>query len=299
MITGLAFRPDSNVLASASEDKSVRIWDMQDGKQVKQWDAHGGGVTALAWSADGCLATVGRDRRLKLWKADFSLLRDEALDQVVPTAVAWDAARKRVIVGDMSGRVRFFDPEAGKWVAEMSNQPPSIAQRLQQLGGELQKLKESLTAAAADPAAQQQRQQIEQSLQAQWKRWNAASLHLALHREREREQQLAAANEERVEQFSEACRVLASLRADLLAVRERVRGWREQDTPWQGEETDEFHAMQAASLVRWQRLQDRLRQQQTEILRRRREIDDAALQQAEQARRTRESEQRYRQSLAG
>lgn len=299
MITGLAFRPDSNVLASASEDSSVRIWDMQDGKQVKQWDANPGGVTALCWSADGGLATVGRDRHLKLWKADFSLLRAIPLDQAVPTAVVWDVARKRVIVGDMSGRLRFFDLEADKWVAEMSNQPPSIAQRLQQLGDALQKLKDAVSTTSTDAAAQQQRQQVEQTLQAQWRRWNTAAMNLTLHREREREQQLTAENEDRIALFAQASEELAAMRAELWQVRARAREWREREIPWQSEETAELHSMQAASLVRWQRLQQQMREQREQILLRRLEIDAATRQLSDQAQRTRESEQRYRESLAG
>ena len=44
-ITDVSWRLDSNVLASASEDGTIKLWEMENGSQVKNWNAHPGGVT--------------------------------------------------------------------------------------------------------------------------------------------------------------------------------------------------------------------------------------------------------------
>ena len=43
-VTGLAWRADSDALASCSEDGTVRVWDMHTGQRTAKWDAHAGGV---------------------------------------------------------------------------------------------------------------------------------------------------------------------------------------------------------------------------------------------------------------
>jgi WD40 repeat protein len=91
-----AFSPNRNVLATGSRDKTVRLWDVQTGKPIGEpvpsqvmerssryelsgyQPAIGGGrllkheneVTSVNFSADGRrLATVSRDRKVRLWDA--------------------------------------------------------------------------------------------------------------------------------------------------------------------------------------------------------------------------------------
>ena len=52
-VTAISWRSDSNVVSSASEDGSIRLWEMNEGKQVKNWTGHGGGVLDMTFTGDG------------------------------------------------------------------------------------------------------------------------------------------------------------------------------------------------------------------------------------------------------
>lgn len=68
--TAIAFRPDGRVLACASLQRSIRLWNLAlDG--VRDLTGHADTVTALAYSPDGrWLASGSDDRTLRLWDAD-------------------------------------------------------------------------------------------------------------------------------------------------------------------------------------------------------------------------------------
>lgn len=129
-ISGLSWRSDSNVLATASEDGNVIIWEMNHGKQVKKIPAHTGGVLAIDWTRTGELVTSGRDKKVKLWKPDFNLLKELPVFPNLIVEVSFSHDGKRLFCADWAGVISVWDVATAKKIGGISANPPSIADQI-------------------------------------------------------------------------------------------------------------------------------------------------------------------------
>ncbi len=83
-VKSAVFSPDGNMLASTSNDKTVRLWK-RDGKLLKVLEGHSAGVSDVAISRDGQIASASEDKTVKLWKRDGTFLNLEGHSAVVLT----------------------------------------------------------------------------------------------------------------------------------------------------------------------------------------------------------------------
>ncbi|QDU91495.1 Chromosome partition protein Smc [Pirellulimonas nuda] len=138
-ITSLCWRSDSAVLASASEDGEVRMWS-REGKPIKNFAAHGGGVLSVALARDGALVTAGRDAKVKTWAADGKPTRELAKLSDIALAACFTHDGARVAVSDWAGVTRLLATSDGVTIHQLDTAPPTLDERVREA---LERLRES------------------------------------------------------------------------------------------------------------------------------------------------------------
>ena len=115
-VYSLAFKPNSYLLASGSDDNTVRIWDVGDNtnlRHVRTLRGHTDEVWSVAWSPDGrTLASGCRDGTVRLWNPNnginFAVLRGHT-EKVED--VAWHPDGRILASGSQDYTVRLWNPD--------------------------------------------------------------------------------------------------------------------------------------------------------------------------------------------
>ncbi|HEY9619683.1 MAG TPA: TIR domain-containing protein [Crinalium sp.] len=95
-VQSLSFSPDGKAIASASFDKTVKLWSL-DGHGIKTLKGHTGRVYSVKFSPDGkMLASSSEDRSIKLWNLEGQELRTIYDSREIP-AVSFSADGKTIL----------------------------------------------------------------------------------------------------------------------------------------------------------------------------------------------------------
>ncbi|KAM0420376.1 hypothetical protein ACHAPT_011795 [Fusarium lateritium] len=69
-VNAVSFSPDSSLLASASSDSTVRIWRVETGERVREFNRHRRPVRDVKFSPDSTLIASKCDENIRIWKSD-------------------------------------------------------------------------------------------------------------------------------------------------------------------------------------------------------------------------------------
>ena len=111
-VLGVAFSPDGRLLATASEDRTARLWDSATGEHLRTLTGHTSDVVAVAFSPDGRLLATASGKKARLWDPATG----DCLRTLAHNGTVWGVAFSpdgRLLATASGKKVRLWDPATG------------------------------------------------------------------------------------------------------------------------------------------------------------------------------------------
>jgi WD40 repeat protein/serine/threonine protein kinase len=118
-VRGVAFSPDGTRVATASDDKRIKLWDANSGREIGTLGGHRGRVTKVVFSPDGSrIASAGSDLAIKIWDARSgqTLATLEGHEHHI-VGLAFSADGEQVVSISMDATVKRWDARSGQTIS--------------------------------------------------------------------------------------------------------------------------------------------------------------------------------------
>ncbi|KAK6429893.1 hypothetical protein LTR95_013958 [Oleoguttula sp. CCFEE 5521] len=122
-VESVAFSHDSNRLASASLDRTVKIWNASSGACLQTLEGHNDSVLLLAFSYDSNrLASASCDRTIRIWDANDGACLQTLEGHSGPVeSVAFSHDSDRLASASYDGTVKIWDANRGACLQTLKN----------------------------------------------------------------------------------------------------------------------------------------------------------------------------------
>ena len=112
-------------LASASHDRTVRVWDIVSGLEVTRLEGHGGPLASCAYNPDGTrLASTSGDLTVRIWDVSSDIIAGHEVAKLEGHtswvfSCAWRTPAGAQLASASGDTVRIWDVNTGREVAQL------------------------------------------------------------------------------------------------------------------------------------------------------------------------------------
>ena len=127
-VFALAFSSDSRYLASGSRDRTIRIWDMDQRREVHLLKGHEDDIYAVAFSPDGKWVVSGSDdHTLRLWSVqEGRLVKELKGHEARVWSDIFSPDGRYVASGSKDKTIRLWDAKTGEFIKVLGRQENEV-----------------------------------------------------------------------------------------------------------------------------------------------------------------------------
>ncbi len=127
-VDSVVFSPDGKLVASASWDKTIKLWNVETGKEIKSLIGHTSLVGSIAFSPDGKnLASESLDNSIKLWNVETGKeVKSFAGYNESFHSIAFSPDGKILASGSSDKTVKLWDVETGEEIKSLKGHTSEV-----------------------------------------------------------------------------------------------------------------------------------------------------------------------------
>ncbi|HUQ34692.1 MAG TPA: protein kinase [Pyrinomonadaceae bacterium] len=129
-VRAISFSPDGKLIATGSRDKTVRIWDAENGRELKRFSVEPSQslpeINDLSFTPDGTRLIAANTYSARMWEVSSGKVISDFKEAQFALTVAVSPDGKRFALGRINFTIEIFDTETGKPLLEIARHEAKI-----------------------------------------------------------------------------------------------------------------------------------------------------------------------------